>query len=148
MTKKWLLFNVSLFGVYLLVLIKLIVLKYTVDFTFPTSLFSLNSNFIPGKTIFGYLSGEPSWWIAIYNLLGNVLLFVPLGIFLPSFFRAITWEGVLAVTLGFSVVLEISQLFVVGTPDIDDVILNSLGAILGYVIFLYFMSMVKSFSVK
>lgn len=143
MTKKRLLLTILLFVVYLFVLIKLIILKYPVDFTVTTSFFSFNSNFIPGKTIFRYLSGEPSWRIAVDNLLGNVLLFVPLGIFLPSLWRTITWKGVLTVALGFSAALEISQLFVIGTPDIDDVILNSLGAVLGYGAFVYLVSMVE-----
>lgn len=149
MTKKRLLFTAFLFGVYLLILIKLIVFKLPADLTTanPWLAFS-NGNYLPFKTILGYLGGEPSWRIAMDNLLGNVLLFVPLGIFLPSLWRTITWKGVLTVALGFSVALEISQLFVVGTPDIDDVILNSLGVILGYGVFLYFVSMVKTFSIK
>lgn len=148
MTKNRLLFTAVLFGMYLLVLIKLIVFKHPVDFTFTTSFFSLNSNFIPFRTILGYLGGEPSWRIAIDNLLGNILLFIPMGIFLPSLFRTITWKGIFAVALGFSVALEISQLFVIGTPDIDDVILNTFGAILGYFVFVAMILMVKKINIK
>ena len=149
MTKKLRLFTAFLFGVYLLILIKLIVFKLPVDLTTANLLLSFNNgNYLPGKTIFGYLSGEPSWRIAIDNLLGNVLLFVPLGIFLPSLWRTITWRGVLAVALALSLALEESQLFVIGTPDVDDVILNSLGAVLGYCVFIHFVSMIKNFSIK
>lgn len=138
-----------IFGIYLLLLVKLIVFKYPIDsITINPGLAFSNGSYVPFRTILGYLGGEPTWRVAIYNLLGNVLLFVPLGIFLPSLWRNITWKGMLAVALGFSVTLEIFQLFFIGTPDVDDVILNSLGAILGYGAFLYFVSMVKKFRVK
>lgn len=144
MTNKWLLLTAIFFGVYLLILVQLIVLKPPVYFSTVNSLLTLsNGNYLPFRTILGYLGGEPSWRIAIDNLLGNILLFIPMGIFLPSLFRTITWKGIFAVALGFSLTLEISQLFFIGTPDIDDVILNTFGAILGYCVFATLVLMVK-----
>lgn len=144
MTNKWLLLTAIFFGVYLLILVQLIVFKYPVYFSTVNSLLTLsNGNYLPFRTILGYLGGEPSWRIAIDNLLGNILLFIPMGIFLPSLFRTITGKGIFAVALGFSVALEISQLFFIGTPDIDDVILNTFGAILGYGVFGAMLLMVK-----
>lgn len=138
--------TVILFVVYLVILMKLVVFKHPLhftDLTTITSLFSLNSNFIPLKTIVGYLTVEPSWQIAIKNLAGNVLLFLPFGAFLPLIFRTMTWKAVLLVAVIVSITFEAMQVFVIGTPDIDDVILNTFGAWLGYVAFIWTVSMVK-----
>ena len=146
--KRWLL-TATLFAMYLLILTKLVVFKLPVDLTTANPWLALShGNYLPGKTIWGYLSGEPSWRIAIDNLLGNILLFIPLGIFLPSLWRTITGKGIFAVALGFSVILESSQLFVIGTPDIDDVLLNTFGASLGYLAFTWVALMGKKRNAK
>ncbi len=64
----------------------------------------------------------------------NVLLFVPIGLMLPLLWRRFR-DGRLAVLWGFtfSLAVEISQLFS-GITDIDDLIANTLGTFLGYLI--------------
>ena len=72
--------------------------------------------------------------IAIRNLLGNILLFTPLGIFLPVLFPPLRkfFRTVLSVTFIIAVI-ELCQLaLMVGSCDIDDLILNVSGAVLGY----------------
>ena len=71
------------------------------------------------------------------NLAGNVLAFVPFGTFLPLLVRHTRsfWKTML---LGaeFSLLIEILQLFSkVGSFDVDDILLNTCGVCLGYVIF-------------
>ena len=73
---------------------------------------------------------------SIYNLAGNVLGFVPAGFFIP-----VLWEpkrGFLFTacpTFQMSLLVEILQLvFRVGSFDVDDLILNALGGILGYLL--------------
>lgn len=75
--------------------------------------------------------------IAIRNLLGNVLLFIPLGYFLPRLFPSIRrlWRTVLSVVLIISTIELLQALLMVGACDIDDLILNTLGATLGYGIY-------------
>jgi len=71
---------------------------------------------------------------AIVNLAGNVIMFIPLGLFLPLIFGKLQklWKTLLCVTLIITAV-ELAQLFMlVGSCDIDDLILNLLGAGLGY----------------
>jgi glycopeptide antibiotics resistance protein len=95
-----------------------------------------NGSYVPFKTILNYLSGEPTWNIAIRNIVGNIILFVPLGFFLQFFCRSITWKFVLLATFIISVVIEITQgIFRVGIFDIDDILLNVFGAIIGYGIY-------------
>jgi glycopeptide antibiotics resistance protein len=75
------------------------------------------------------------------NTLGNVALFMPLGILLPlvdTRFRSL--KRVLLLALFLSLMIETLQfaLRFVGNPravDIDDVLLNTLGACLGFLIY-------------
>lgn len=67
----------------------------------------------------------------------NILLFIPLGFFCPMISK--TYEQVKNIILigaGFSFVIEISQLFTLHrATDINDIISNTLGALIGYVCF-------------
>ena len=71
------------------------------------------------------------------NIFGNVLGFVPLGCILPVICRK--WRnGFLIILSGFglSLCVETIQLITkVGCFDVDDMILNTLGAALGYLVF-------------
>ena len=72
--------------------------------------------------------------IALRNLLGNIVLFVPLGYFLPEICESLRkfWLTFLSVAVIITTI-ELAQLFcMVGTCDIDDLLLNLLGASLGY----------------
>lgn len=72
---------------------------------------------------------------AIINLVGNVVLFIPFGAFLPACFRGLKkfWSAMLT-ALGALIVVEIGQLLSLrGSCDVDDLILNMAGALLGFV---------------
>ena len=75
------------------------------------------------------------------NTLGNVALFMPLGILLPLIdTRFRTLKRVLILALCLSLMIETVQFLLrfVGNPravDIDDVLLNTLGACLGFLIY-------------
>lgn len=74
--------------------------------------------------------------IAVINLGGNILMFVPLGFFLPRVFPKLrTLPQIMLTTAWIVCVVEILQLFtLLGSCDIDDLILNVFGAALGYLI--------------
>ena len=99
-------------------------------------------NLIPFRTLrlFADLldSGVRSYIrMAIINLGGNIIMFIPLGLLLPIIFpKLATLFRVLLVTSALITVVEILQLFtLVGSCDIDDLILNVLGSAIGYGIF-------------
>ena len=72
--------------------------------------------------------------IALRNLLGNIVLFIPLGYFLPEICGSLRkfWLTFLSVAVIITTI-ELAQLLcMVGTCDIDDLLLNLLGASLGY----------------
>ena len=85
-----------------------------------------------------YLTDYNVLWEMKVNLIGNTAMFIPIGIIWPSVFRKLdTHKKVIAAGVGFSLFIEILQLpFYDRVTDIDDLILNSLGFLLGYGIYL------------
>ena len=66
----------------------------------------------------------------------NLIMMVPLGFLVPLLFRKIDrWLKILGLGAGMSLVLELSQLLSWRAVDVDDLILNSLGTLLGYGLF-------------
>lgn len=85
-----------------------------------------------------WLNRESIGYFAVFlNLAGNVLAFVPFGFFLPMLNRHTRGLFRMALfTFEFSLLVETIQLVSkVGSFDVDDLMLNTLGGILGYVIF-------------
>jgi glycopeptide antibiotics resistance protein len=69
------------------------------------------------------------------NIFGNILLFFPLPFILKIFIREYKFSTVLSISIAFSIAIESLQyIFEVGVADIDDVILNTIGACIGYFI--------------
>ncbi len=70
------------------------------------------------------------------NLFGNVVIFVPFGFFMPAASRQRSAFAALVWSFGLSLCVEASQLvFRIGSFDVDDLFLNTVGGILGYMIF-------------
>lgn len=72
--------------------------------------------------------------ISIVNLLGNIVMFIPLGFLLPLIWRKLRklWKSFLTAA-GIILLVEMAQLFTLrGSCDIDDLILNLCGVIIGY----------------
>lgn len=74
---------------------------------------------------------------AVINLAGNVVMFVPLGFFVPG-----VWEKcrgffrTLLCAAGMITAVELTQLFSLrGSCDVDDLILNLVGVAVGYGLF-------------
>ena len=91
-------------------------------------------NWVP----FVYLFDYPVFREALINLIGNTAMFIPLGIVWPAVFRELdTHAKAIAAGIGTSLLIEILQLpFYVRCSDIDDLILNSTGYLMGYGIYL------------
>ena len=70
------------------------------------------------------------------NLLGNVLIFVPFGFFMPMASRYRSFFTTVFYSFGLSLCVETFQLITkVGSFDVDDLLLNTIGGLAGYVIF-------------
>ena len=94
----------------------------------------LRLNFVPFVNAFDY----PTKKEIVLNLVGNTAMFIPLGIVWPVVFKKLdTHLKVIGAGAGFSLIIEILQLpFFDRVSDIDDLILNSVGFIIGYGIYL------------
>lgn len=128
-----------LFAAYLLLLFYLLFVRNRVEWDISYSEYINTSvNLIPFRTIGEYIAHFFDHTLSrsnvIMNLAGNVAALFPMGIFLPcvsSKFRS-AWR--IAVTVFVLIfICECIQLFLrVGSFDIDDLILNILGALLAY----------------
>ncbi|OAB41920.1 VanZ family protein [Paenibacillus glacialis] len=143
------------FVIYLYALIKLILFKWgSVDVHFllyelqhtlhePNRIFDRPGNYTPFKEILkGIHSLSISNPFASTNLIGNILAFIPLGIFIPKLFtrRGASFVNVFILSLSLSLCFEVTQLLLfIGTFDVDDLILNAFGGIVGWVALRLFM---------
>lgn len=103
-------------------------------------------NFNPFETMDRYVDFK-NFDLSAVNLLGNVIIFIPLGFFAPYFSKKCKnfFFGVFVSFLS-SCAIEFLQLFMPRSVDIDDVILNTLGGAVGALIFAvyYFVKRRKS----
>ena len=100
----------------------------------PGRVFPFRLNLIPFVYLFDYEIRRE----ALINVIGNTAMFVPVGVIWPCVFRKLdSHTKVIAAGMGLSLFIEILQLpFFDRVSDIDDLLLNSLGFVLGYAIFL------------
>lgn len=75
-----------------------------------------------------------SYWL-LFMLLGNIIMFMPLGFFPALLWRRWKWWKSLLAGFCTSVSIEFIQFFIGRSTDIDDVILNTTGALVGFWIF-------------
>ena len=70
------------------------------------------------------------------NLFGNVIIFMPFGFFMPMASRYRSCFSAVFYSFGLSLCVETFQLLTrVGSFDVDDLLLNTVGGLAGYVIF-------------
>ena len=96
---------------------------------------SNGNNFIPFAEILRY---KPLGRLFVKNIIGNVIMFLPYGFFVGKY--ASGKNFILTILLIFlaSFSIEFTQLAIGRIFDVDDIILNVLGGILGYIIYLFF----------
>ena len=98
-------------------------------------------NIIPFSTMIGYINGllfeDASMSIVIINLATNLLLFAPMGFFIPLLFKnkITNIKRFIILIIILSLFVEILQFITYrGSTDIDDIILNTIGAIIVYIL--------------
>ena len=135
------LISALILAAYSALLVKLLVFK-TVSFKIGHLMFNFTgtstgpANFVPLKTIAPYVRGEKGLVIAAFELGGNIALFVPIGLLVPFVFPNMTWQRSLTFAVAAPLLVEITQVvFRMGIFDIDDILLNALGVMVGYVAF-------------
>jgi glycopeptide antibiotics resistance protein len=93
------------------------------------------SNYIPFQEMFRY---NISSSLFLRNVVGNILLFAPLGWFITYYTKTSKIFPALFLSIFISLVIEMIQLNIGRVFDIDDIILNVFGGLFGYIIYMLF----------
>lgn len=120
-------FKLLIYIIYTFILFKLVT---TTDFE------SFSNNFIPFKEISRYNFSSVLFY---RNVVGNILLFVPFGYMIMDMIsdRPVKFKfiPVLSLTLITSFSIELIQMNIGRSYDVDDIILNLLGGLIGYILY-------------
>lgn len=90
-------------------------------------------NMIPFKEITRYQIGSKLFY---YNVIGNIALFIPFGYFISDKLKAQKTSQIIYVSAIISLTAELIQYKIGRAFDIDDVLLNVTGAILGFMLYI------------
>jgi len=142
---------VALFIVYMYFLIRIILFKGSpINLSFlveqagrmlehPDRMFNRHGNYVPFREISRDLRqlslSDP---FSSLNLVGNLLVFIPFGIFVSMRFsqQSSVFARVFLLSLALSLSFEVTQLVCyIGTFDVDDLILNTSGGVVGYALY-------------
>ena len=131
------------FAAYILLMLWLLFIRWrSVEITDYWAQLAGRVNFIPFSSMGSML--RTLWynpypavlWTVVYNIGGNIIMFVPLGFFLRALVSRCRkfWRCMGAVAVIMTCV-ELCQLFTLrGFCEIDDLMLNLLGAAMGWAI--------------
>ena len=112
------------FMIYILCLFQVVTFQDTTSVT--------GNNLIPFKEIFRYSLGSR---LFIKNVLGNVVMFI----FCSYILKENRYLPILVLTLIASVSIETTQLMIGRVFDIDDIMLNTVGGMIGFYIYILFL---------
>lgn len=90
-------------------------------------------NLIPFKEILRYDFHSELFY---YNVIGNIVLFIPFGFFVSRYVNAKKASHILIASAIISLTIEIVQYNIGRAFDIDDVLLNVVGSIIGFLLFI------------
>ena len=145
-TRKVRIFGRIFFVAYMILALYFMFFSETLDRPMVSDQYRYNLTLFKEITRFWNMRHTYGWNITIINLLGNVVCFMPFGFLLPMVSKRSVFKNFLSVTflaMLFSIGIETAQLVTkVGAFDVDDIFLNTIGGLLGY-IFLKFTKLRK-----
>jgi len=89
-------------------------------------------NLVPFTEILRYEIGSMLFY---YNVIGNILIFVPFGYFVSVYIKAKKISHIFFISIISSLTVEFVQLQIGRSFDIDDILLNVVGSIIGFLIY-------------
>jgi len=92
-----------------------------------------NINFIPLKEIFRYEFGSYKFY---KNIVGNILMFIPFGYFASHYLNNRKYSTILISTTIICLCTEGMQYYIGRVFDIDDIILNVIGSLIGFLLYI------------
>jgi glycopeptide antibiotics resistance protein len=146
---------INLLFIYLLYLAEMTVFPLSIGISFKREIslvpFRTIAQFMPNLLKYGLItnSWRPHLGSGAINILGNIVVFIPVGILIPLI--NIKFDKFIKSTAaGFSIslLIEVIQLcFVQGRHfDVDDLMLNTLGVVIGWCIYKIFLALINSFN--
>ncbi len=144
---------ILIFSIVLVTLRITYIVKYNIKFKLYKELFALGfiiyimllfnavtfkdvswstANYIPFKEIMRYSVGSAKFY---QNVIGNMVMFMPYGFFVSFFLKLKKPYIILILSSIVSLTIEVTQLMIGRVFDVDDIMLNILGAFLGYLIY-------------
>ncbi len=112
------------FILYILCLFQIVTFRDTVSWS--------TNNFIPFREILRYNMGSRLFF---KNVIGNMMLFLPLGFFISLYLKTEKPKLVIILSFIISLSIEMVQLIIGRVFDIDDIILNVLGGYIGFLLY-------------
>ena len=97
-------------------------------------------NLVPFTEILRYEIGSTQFYL---NVIGNIFIFLPFGYFVSSYIKATRVSHILLVTFITSFTIEFVQHYIGRSFDIDDILLNVVGAIIGFLLYIGFTAIKK-----
>ena len=136
-------FGRVLFAVYLFLTFYFLFFSEKLDRTMVSDEYRYNLVLFNEIKRFWSMKEAYGWSTTVVNLLGNIVCFMPFGFLLPTISKRknnnnfiVNMFVVTCFTFLFSTVVETIQLVTkVGAFDVDDIFLNTIGGILGYIVF-------------
>ncbi len=128
--------GIALFIAYLLGIMYLVFLGSSYERLLGEAVRYNDMNLVPFKTISRYINavGVVGIRASLKNILGNIIMFLPLiPIISLALEKRLSLVKALIIAFAFSFLIEIFQYYLrLGVFDVDDIILNVLGGVLGY----------------
>ena len=91
------------------------------------------TNFMPFREILRYDVGTREFY---KQVIGNIILFIPFGYFVSAYCKIKSLGTITIVSLLSSTVIEVVQHYIGRSFDVDDIILNVVGGIIGFLIYI------------
>jgi glycopeptide antibiotics resistance protein len=90
-------------------------------------------NLTPFKEMTRYSIGSKSFF---YNVIGNIVLFIPFGYFVSDYLNAKKTSQIFLASIVISLTAELIQFKIGRAFDVDDIILNVVGSLIGFLSYL------------
>lgn len=112
------------FAIYILCLFQVV--------TFQDDTTWASNNFIPFKEILRY---NITSRLFLKNVIGNMIMFLPYGFFISYYLKIDKVKLPLLLTFIASIAIEVVQMCIGRVFDVDDIILNLIGGLIGYTLY-------------
>lgn len=145
--KRLIIVSRLLFGIYLILALYFLLFAEGFGRTNIRSEYSYNLELL--KEVKRYLGwaevSDTGFKMMMLNVWGNIACFIPFGFFIPIIFKKVKNGIVVTIlTFAFSLMVEVTQLiFKIGSFDVDDLLLNTIGGLIGFCVYWIIKKIIK-----